>query len=188
MRTDSSPTPVPAPPSAPAGMVEWSRTAANFLKAVARAYPHGAPTEVQALADQLWSLASRAATLAGLLETKSKAFEQLVEAGRALRAHIEEKIEELAKEESAESRKHVDELRSQLERYDEALKEDLLGGRQHIETRVREALECEKTFTETSRVLVQHLRDKPACREVLEEIAKGPPETALHDGRRPTTD
>jgi hypothetical protein len=51
--------------------------------------------------------------------------------------------------------------------------EDLQSGRQQIETRVREALECEKAFTETTKVLVEHLRDKPECRELLEDIAKG---------------
>ena len=155
-------------------MVEWSRTAANFLKAVATAYPHGAPTEVGALADHLWKLASRAATLAGVVETQSKAFEKLVEVGGGFRAHIEQKIEELAAEESAESRKQIEELRGQLDRYSEALKEDLLSARQNIETRVGEALACEKAFTETSGVLVERLRYKPQCRELLEDIAKGP--------------
>jgi hypothetical protein len=156
-------------------MVEWSRTAATFLRAVGRAYAHGAPTDVEALTDQLWKLASRAAILAGALETQSKAFEQLQAAGAGLRADIERKIEALAREESAESRKQIEALRGDLERFRAALEQDSLAGRQRIETRVREALELEKAFTETSSLLVEHLRDERGGRELLEEIAKGPP-------------
>jgi hypothetical protein len=156
-------------------MVEWSRTAANFLRAVGRAYPQGAPTEVEALTDELWKLASRAATLAGALDTLSKTFEQLQAAGAGLRADLERKIEALAGEESAESRKQIEALRGDLDRFTAALEVDSLAGRQRIETRVHEALALEKAFTETSSALVEHLRNKRGGRELLEEIAKGPP-------------
>jgi hypothetical protein len=151
-------------------MVEWSRTAAQFLRAVARAYPQGAPAEVEALADHLWKLAARAATLAGVLERRSQAFERLVASGGELRAEVERRVEALAGEASAESRRQVEELRAQLESFDEALNTDLGVGRQHIEARVREALECEKAFAETAAKLARHLRDEPECRELLEAI------------------
>jgi serine/threonine-protein kinase len=122
------------------------------------------------LADHLWKLASRAATLAGVLESRSRAFERLVESGAALRAEVERRIEALAGEASAESRHQVEELRAQRDSFDEALNTDLRVGHQRIEAGVREALECEKAFAETARRLAQHLRDKPECRELLEAI------------------
>ncbi len=135
-------------PAAPTDMVEWSRKAANLLRAVGRAYVHGAPTEVQTRVDHLWKLASRGATLAGVLETQSKAFEQLAAASAGpLRAGIEQKVD--------------------LDRFDEAFKADLLSGREKIDAHVREALECEKDFTETAALLVEHLRHKPQCRDLF---------------------
>ena len=85
---DAAPAPPPPPPPAKApGVVEWSRTAANFLRAVARAYPDGdAPTAVQGAADEIWEMASRAARLEGELESHSKKLESIETRGRALRA------------------------------------------------------------------------------------------------------
>ena len=99
---DAAPAPPPPPPPAKApGVVEWSRTAANFLRAVARAYPDGdAPTAVQGAADEIWELASRAARLEGELESHSKKLESIEKRGRALRAEIGRKVEDLAGEES----------------------------------------------------------------------------------------
>ena len=45
-------------------------------------------------------------------------------------------------------------------------------GRERIANRVREALSYEKSFSEASNVLLDHLRDKPECRELLEDIDK----------------
>ena len=263
VRTDSTPAAPPPPPAQTPGVVEWSRTAANFLRAVARAYPNRqAPTDVRAAADHIWELASRAATLEGELESHSKKLEAIEKRGRALRAEIGRKVEELAGEESralrdaaverehlsrlrikrkhsqqefsvaqgeidaagnnlerirrsaealgaaraqvevlravaqdyedrarareetaAERRRQIEELRSQLQRYSEALENDLQAGRERIATRVREALTYEKAFTEATGVLVDHLRDKPECRELLEDIAKGP---SLADEEKPS--
>ena len=240
-------------------MVEWSRTAANFLRAVARAYPDGdAPTNVQGAADQIWKLASRASRLEGELESHSKKLEAIEKRGRALRAEIGRKVEELAGEESralrdasaerdllsqlilkrkraqrelitaqaevnaagnnverirrghenlgaaraqtevletvsrdyerrarskediaAERRKQIEELRAQLKRYSEALENDLQSGRERIANRVREALEYEKAFGDASNLLVDHLRDKQECRELIEDIEK------VRAGQRP---
>ncbi|MEZ4287107.1 MAG: hypothetical protein R3A47_02965 [Polyangiales bacterium] len=100
--TETVASPPPPPPKADVpGVVEWSRTAANFLRAVARAYPNGrTPEEVKGAADQIWELASRAATLEGELETHSKRLEAIEKRGRGLRAEIGRKVEELAGEES----------------------------------------------------------------------------------------
>ena len=250
--TAAAPPPPPPPPAHAPGVVEWSRTAANFLRAVARAYPDGdAPTDVQGAADQIWRLASRASRLEGELESHSKKLETIEKRGRALRAEIGRKVEELAGEESralrdasaerdllsqlvlkrkraqrelitaqaevqtagnnverirrghenlgsaraqvevletvsrdyerrartkediaAERRKQIEELRAQLKRYSEALENDLQSGRDRIASRVREALEYEKAFGDASNMLVDHLRDKPECQELLEEIDK----------------
>ena len=253
VQTDTTPiAPPPPPPAQAPGVVEWSRTAANFLRAVARAHPNGdAPADVQRSADHIWELASRASRLEGELESHSKKLEAIEKRGRALRAEIGRKVEELAGEESralrdatterehlsrilakrkhsqremhavqteiaaaevnidtvrqnaealgaararieifqnvsddyeararslentaSERRRQIEELRSQLKRYSEALENDLQAGRERIATRVREALSYEKAFTTASTQLLEHLRDKPECRELLEEIAK----------------
>ncbi|HSN81793.1 MAG TPA: protein kinase [Polyangiales bacterium] len=251
--TETAPVAPPPPRAAKApGVVEWSRTAANFLRAVARAYPDGnAPAEVQGASDQIWELASRASRLEGELESHSKKLETIEKRGRALRAEIGRKVEELAGEESralrdasserdmlsqlilkrkraqreylaaqaevqaagsnlerirrghevlgaaraqvdvlesvardyerrarskedvaTERRKQIEELRAQLKRYSEALEADLQVGRERIANRVREALEYEKAFGDASDVLLDHLRDKAECRELLEDIDK----------------
>ncbi len=249
--TDTAPL-APPPPAQTPGVVEWSRTAANFLRAVARAYPDGnAPTEVQGASDQIWELASRASRLEGELESHSKKLEAIEKRGRALRAEIGRKVEDLASEESralrdasserdvlshlilkrkraqrehhtaqaevqaagnnierirrgheslgaaraqvevlesvardyerrarskedvaAERRKQIEELRAQLKRYSEALENDLQTGRERIADRVGEALTYEKSFGSASSLLLDHLRDKPECRELLEAIDK----------------
>ncbi|MEM6955117.1 MAG: protein kinase [Myxococcota bacterium] len=91
----------PPPPAPSPGVVEWSRRAANFARAVARAYPNGrAPEEIQSSADRMWEVASRAARLEGELSSHSKKLEAIEKRGRALRAEIGRKVEELAGEES----------------------------------------------------------------------------------------
>ena len=251
--TDITPiAPPPPPPAQTPGVVEWSRTAANFLRAVARAYPDGnAPDDVQGASDQIWELASRASRLEGELESHSKKLETIEKRGRALRAEIGRKVEDLAGEESralrdasserdslselilklkrakraqqaaeaevkqagsnvervrrgyealgaarsqcdvltdvardyerrarakeetaAERRKQIEELRAQLKRYSEALEQDLQTGRERIASRVGEALSYETAFGTASSLLLDHLRDKPECRELLEDIDK----------------
>ena len=73
---------------------------------------------------------------------------------------------------AAERRKQIEELRAQLKRYSEALEADLQTGRERIANRVREALDYEKAFGDASNLLLDHLRDKPECRELLEAIDK----------------
>jgi serine/threonine-protein kinase len=81
------------------------------------------------------------------------------------RARIKEDV-------AGERRKQIEELRAQLKRYSEALENDLQTGRERIANRVREALTYEKAFGEASTLLLDHLRDKPEVRELLEEIDK----------------
>ena len=253
-RSDAPASP-PAPPPAPSpGVVEWSRRASNFLRLTARAYPNGrAPKDIQRAADRMWELAARASRLEGELASHSRKLQAIERRGRALRAEIGRKVEELAQEESralreaaaerercaelvqqweqakrelgaaeqqvdalppntptanarryfeavgayrarvealqgmldehkkratrrengaAELRRQINELRSQLQRYSEVLENDLSAGRERIATRVREALSYEKAFVEASGTLMTHLRGRPECRELLEEIGR----------------
>jgi serine/threonine-protein kinase len=247
--------PPPPPPAQSTGVVEWSKRAANFLRLVSRAYPNGrAPEKIAQAGDNMWDLAARASKLEGELASHAKKLEAIERRGRALRAEIGRKVEELSHEESrvarraaeererarrvkramaqaaqayeqakpkvesamngggdvaslrkvfeesgslagrvralnevlkeheakagaqeqlAESlRKQITDLRAQLQRYGEALETDLATGRERIATRVREALSYEKAFSEASATLISHLKDKPECRELLEEIGK----------------
>lgn len=241
----------PPPPPAPTpGVVEWSRRAAYFARMVARAHPNGrAPAPIQQAADHMWELSARASRLEGELASHQKKLEAIERRGRALRAEIGRKVEELAEEESrtlrdaaaerervtlleqklgqanaawevaharatqgnippaevhvifeevgasrarshtlqevigehqtrvqakettaGDLRRQIDELRAQLQRYSDALENDLSAGRERIATRVREALGYEKSFIEASSTLMTHLKDRPECAELVEEL------------------
>jgi eukaryotic-like serine/threonine-protein kinase len=67
-------------------------------------------------------------------------------------------------------RKQIEELRAQLSRYAEALEEDLNAGRQRVSSRTREGLGFERSFAESSNVLLGHLKGKPELRELLDEL------------------
>jgi serine/threonine-protein kinase len=223
---------------------------------VARAYPNGGPPpDVQQASDAAWELAAKASRLEGELASLSRKLEAIERRGRALRAEIGRKVEELAHEESralraasdererasrvlervteAETRhgaaaeraiaaeragtaslsvaravfeevgaaratvealksvaadhegraqaretiardlrRQIDDLKAQLQRYGDALETDLSSGRDRIAKRVREALTFEKSFADASALLMTHLRGKPECRDLLDEIAR----------------
>ena len=67
-------------------------------------------------------------------------------------------------------RRQIDELRAQLARYAEALEEDLAAGREKVATRTREGLNFEKAFSDTSTLLLNHLKTKPEARDLLTEL------------------
>jgi eukaryotic-like serine/threonine-protein kinase len=255
-QTDAPMSPPPPPPAPTPGVQEWGTRASNFQRALARGYPNGKPPqEVQDAADTLWDLALRAARLEGELASHSQKLDATEKRGRALRAEMGRKVEELAAEESralreagdwrdrakrldgtisegkseleeatkranakdvpnlelaklkqvfealgaararaegnlklhefqlshasereklaADLRKQIEELRKQLQRYSDALENDLGAGRDRIGTRVKEALSFEKRFDEASTQLLTHLRDKPECRDLIEELVTG---------------
>ncbi len=96
----AAPPPPPPPPESP-GVIEWANRAALFSRMVSRAYPSGnVPPEVQAAVTQAWDLASRATRLEGEVASHTRKLEALERRGRALRAEIGRKVEELAHEES----------------------------------------------------------------------------------------
>ncbi len=92
--------PPPPPPQSP-GVIEWASRAALFSRMASRAYPTGnAPADVQSAVSQAWDLASRASRLEGEVASHTRKLEALERRGRALRAEIGRKVEELAHEES----------------------------------------------------------------------------------------
>ncbi len=93
--------PPPPPPPQSAGVIEWANRAALFSRMVSRAYPQGnAPQEIASAVAQSWDLASRATRLEGEVASHTRKLESLERRGRALRAEIGRKVEELAHEES----------------------------------------------------------------------------------------
>jgi serine/threonine-protein kinase len=203
---------------------------------------------VSALA-QTWDLAARANRLEGEVASYTRKLEALERRGRALRAEIGRKVEELAHEESRvmreaaadgedvekvrvelaaaekiagqarqladaaarqgnaepsiyeragaaaataqakreqlgryenkkaareanarDLRRQIEELRGQLARYAEALEEDLAQGREKVAARTREGLAFERAFSESSNLLLGHLRNKPECRDLVSEL------------------
>ena len=259
VQSNDAPPPVAAPPAPPAptpGVQEWGTRAANFQRALARSYPNGKPpAEIQEAMDALWDQALRANRLEGELASHSQKLDATEKRGRALRAEMGRKVEELAAEESralreasdwrerskkvetaindarveleeankrasakevpsyelsrlrqtfenlgaararaeanqkhhefqlshaaereklaADLRKQIEELRKQLQRYSDALENDLAAGRDRIATRVKEALTFEKRFDEATTILLQHLKDRPECRDLIEELING---------------
>jgi serine/threonine protein kinase len=93
--------PPPPPPPQSEGVTEWASRAALFSRMVSRAYPaSNAPPEVQSASSQAWDLAARATRLEGEVASHTRKLEALERRGRALRAEIGRKVEELAHEES----------------------------------------------------------------------------------------
>ncbi len=92
--------PPPPPPESP-GVIEWANRAGLFSRMVSRSYPAGnAPPDVQNAVTQAWDLAARATRLEGEVASHTRKLESLERRGRALRAEIGRKVEELAHEES----------------------------------------------------------------------------------------
>jgi serine/threonine protein kinase len=243
--------PPPPPPPQGEGVIEWASRAALFSRMVSRAYPAGnPPTDVQSASTQAWDLAARATRLEGEVASHTRKLEALERRGRALRAEIGRKVEELAHEESRalrelsaeqaevtrlrdahlqaersaaqakqaadqaisgastqlrtvyeragaavalvdakrdqlrehelkvsakdtqarDLRRQIEELRAQLARYAEALEEDLSSGREKVAARTREGLNYEKSFSEVSVLLLNHLKAKPEARDLLQEL------------------
>jgi len=241
----------PPPPSAKSpSVIEWASRTGLFARMTARAYPsNNSPPDVQQALSSLWELAAKANSLEGEIASHTRKLEALERRGRALRAEIGRKVEELAQEESRclreaaaygeeedtarleltraqqvsrdrqtvadqaehastgtraiyeaagaakalidakrdwlrtreerraakeavarELRRQIEELRSQLARYAEALEDDLQAGREKVANRSREGIRLEKAFQDSSNILVGHLKGKPECRELMSEL------------------
>jgi serine/threonine-protein kinase len=121
------------------------------------------------------SKADQAAREVKDMSTLRRVFE---EAGAA-RSSVEELLRLVQRHEGRASqredaakdqRRQIDELRAQLARYGDALENDLSAGRERIATRVREALGYEQAFAVSTSLLLNHLRSRPECRELIEEL------------------
>src|SRR5688572_28883786 len=249
---ESTPAAAPPPPPPPKTLpvAEWATRAGLFARMVARAYPSAnAPAEVAQSVASVWDVAAKANGLEGEVASHTRKLEALERRGRALRAEIGRKVEELAHEESrslreaaaygeeeesarrelsraqqiaeekvgvadradragqgtraifeqaggaaamveaqrqwlktretrrmareasaADLRRQIEELRGQLARYAEALEEDLASGREKVSARAREGLKFEKIFLDASAVLIAHLKGRPECRDLMNEI------------------
>jgi eukaryotic-like serine/threonine-protein kinase len=253
--SQGSPAAPPPPPAPSAGVAEWATRSAHFGRMVSRAYPGGdAPTEINTALEEAWRLSNRAARLEGEVASHMRKLEALERRGRALRAEIGRKVEELAQEESrvlreaaAENdvvnqirerlsgaernvaqaraqadqaerqglpvatlravfersgqmlafvdakrevlaehelraakkdsqardlRRQIEDLRAQLARYAEAMEEELTQGRERVSARTREGIQYERSFSEASETLLRHLRGRPECRDLVEELSR----------------
>jgi serine/threonine protein kinase len=93
--------PPPPPPPRSADVTEWASRAGLFSRMIARAYPSGnADPEVGRAMQRAWELAAKANGLEGEIASHTRRLEALERRGRALRAEIGRKVEELAQEES----------------------------------------------------------------------------------------
>jgi hypothetical protein len=250
-----SPAAPPPPPAPSAGVAEWATRSAHFGRMVSRAYPAGdAPAEISTALEEAWRLANRAARLEGEVASHMRKLEALERRGRALRAEIGRKVEELAQEESRvlreaasendvvnqirerlsgaernvgqaraqadqaerqglpvatmravferagqmqafvdakrevlaehelraakkdsqarDLRRQIEDLRAQLARYAEAMEEELTQGRERVAARTREGIQYERSFSEASETLLRHLRGRPECRDLVEELSR----------------
>ncbi len=117
---DNAQPPPPPPPESP-GVIEWANRAALFSRMVSRTYPSGnVPPDVHAALVQSWELAAKATRLEGEVASHTRKIESLERRGRALRAEIGRKVEELAHEESralremAHEKQHATRIRDHL--------------------------------------------------------------------------
>ena len=103
--SDAAPSPPPAPPSHSPAVTEWANRAATFTRMVSRAYTtKDAPADVLAALSRAWDLAARASRLEGEVASLTRRLDALERRGRALRAEIGRKVEDLAQEESRAQR------------------------------------------------------------------------------------
>jgi len=223
---DAPQAPPPPPPPQSPGVIEWANRAALFSRMVSRAYPAGnAPADITNGLARSWDLAARANRLEGEVASYTRKLEALERRGRALRAEIGRKVEELAHEESRVLREvsadaedcekvqaeltHADQSaavtrtqseaalrsgaidpqifersgaaaatakakREQLARYEakkatrEATARDLR--RQIEELRAQLVRYAEASFDEVSNLLLNHMRNKPECRDLVGEL------------------
>jgi serine/threonine-protein kinase len=131
------------------------------------------PAERRALdasgkADQAAKDVRDVATLRRVFEEAGAARAQVDELSRITQRHEGRAFQ---REEAAKDlRRQIDELKAQLSRYGDALENDLATGRERIATRVREALGYETSFSASTTLLLGHLKGRPECRELIEEL------------------
>lgn len=119
---------VPSPPPPPQTMpvTEWASRAGLFTRMVSRAYyGRETPQEVLLALRETWDLSAKASRLEGEVSSLTRKLDALERRGRALRAEIGRKVEDLAQEASraareagghAEDERRIEEEQVALER------------------------------------------------------------------------
>jgi serine/threonine-protein kinase len=131
--------------------------------------------------------ALRAGNLDASIFERSGAASATAQAKREQLGRYEAKL--AARETTARDlRRQIEELRAQLARYAEALEEDLATGREKVASRTREGLTFEKAFGEASAALLSHLRSKPECRDLVNELLASPVALPAPAGDGPPSD
>jgi eukaryotic-like serine/threonine-protein kinase len=134
-------------------------------------------SEAASRADQTAKEVRDVATLRRVFEEAGAARAQVEELARISQRHDGRAS---AREEAAKDlRRQIDELKAQLSRYGDALENDLATGRERIATRVREALGYEQAFTASTALLMTHLKGRPECRELIEELEQATNSTTM---------
>lgn len=95
------PTPAAPPPPKTLQVTEWAERAGMLSRMVSRAFPGAAaPAEVIKALETVWKVSAAANSLEGEIAHQTRKLEALERRGRALRAEIGRKVEELAQDES----------------------------------------------------------------------------------------
>ncbi len=98
--TPQTQAPLPPPPKT-LQVTEWAERAGMLSRMVSRAFPGAAaPPDVLRSLSVVWDVSARANTLEGEIAHQTRKLEALERRGRALRAEIGRKVEELAQDES----------------------------------------------------------------------------------------
>jgi serine/threonine-protein kinase len=147
----AAPAPPPPPPSRSANVTEWASRAGMFSRMVSRAYTSGtAPEDVSRSLQHAWDLASKANGLEGEIASQTRRLEALERRGRALRAEIGRKVEDLAQEESR------------------TLREAATHGEEEEETR-KELAAAEKRAAEAVNQANEYERAGKSSRKIFEQ-------------------
>jgi serine/threonine protein kinase len=132
--------PPPPPPKTP-GVPEWGTRAGLFARMVSRAYPSAnAPEEVSQAMNTLWEVSAKGNSLEGEVASLTRKLEALERRGRALRAEIGRKVEELAQEESRVLREA-----SAYGEEEEAARRELAQAQQNAQDKVAQANQAERS-------------------------------------------
>lgn len=98
---DPTQSPPPLPPPKTLQVTEWAARAGVFSRMVSRAFPGGTgPEEITQALAVVWQVSQKANDLEGEIANQTRKLEALERRGRALRAEIGRKVEELAQDES----------------------------------------------------------------------------------------
>lgn len=142
--------PAPPPPRS-AGVTEWAQRAGMFSRMVARSYPSGnAPQDVADAVNEAWKLAAQANGLEGEVASHTRRLEALERRGRALRAEIGRKVEELAQEESRALREA-----SKHQENEERARQELAAAEKANQLAKREADACEVNGSASQRTVFE---------------------------------